>query len=134
MKIIMTLLLLLLFLSASGQETELIQHTISWTHPTMRTDSTPLPIEQIQETRIWCLNTGWPPDKIVPAPATTVQINLPLGEQTCYAKTVDTSSPRMISESSTPVTFVVEKPKPPTPSAPDTPSELKVTQIIREGD
>lgn len=61
-----------------------------WDHPTQKTDNSPLPIAEIQETRLYC-DGDTTATFVVPAPAPTTSENMTLGAHSCHATTVDTS-------------------------------------------
>jgi hypothetical protein len=127
-----------LFSAVGGADAEetLIPVTVSWTHPTSRTDGTPLDPALIMETRVWCANTGFPPDRFVPPSETSVVIDLPVGVHSCYAKTAltekDSLGKILLSAASTAVEFTVEAPQPRDKARPDAPGKMKVTQVLTQ--
>lgn len=62
--------------------------TITWVMPTERVDGTPLPIEEIVETRIYCDGDS-DPTHIEAAPNTSALVILGFGSHTCDATVVD---------------------------------------------
>jgi hypothetical protein len=101
-----------LSIGANAQEPETATIILTWTHPTTYDDASLLPIENIRETRVWCNRTGgWPPDYVVPAPITEVEVTLPYGkDHYCAAKTVVTGPEPNVSALSERVTFDIVKP------------------------
>ena len=81
-----------------------------WDNPTTRTDGSVLPIEEIQETRLYC--DGAFTDS-APSPDNTLTVDLPFGNHTCYVTTVDIYGQE--SDPSVSVTFVTTpaRPNPP---------------------
>lgn len=85
---------------------------VSWDHPTSRTDGTPLPLEEIAETRWYCDGEFV---AAFPAPDDAGQLELGIGSHECHATTVDTVGQE--SDPSVTITRIVNpaKPNPPTP-------------------
>lgn len=84
---------------------------VSWQHPDTRIDGTPLPLDEIAETRWYC------DGELVatfPAPADTGQLELGIGSHDCYATTVDT-----LGQESDPSVTITRVVNPARPSPPD---------------
>ena len=90
---------------------------VSWHHPTLRTDGTALPLDEIAETRWYCdgdLVDSFPVAVSSADQAESVDLNLSIGTHECYATTVDT-----VGQESDPSVTIERTVNPARPNPPD---------------
>ncbi len=90
--------------------------SLSWTHPTTRTDGTVLALSDLAETRLYCSTDGgqsWALEETIAIPAAQASHDFPIGAHECAVTAVDTNGRESDFSNIVVITVLAAKPSPP---------------------